>query len=545
MIPPFGTNPPSGPVSPYESDLSARAVSNDPRESWYLTFPSKLAPKQVLQILRSALGGDLWQSFMLCQLMLDTWPMFAKCAHELRTAVSQTKFEVKPFTVPGAEPTKSAKEKADLVAMAMQSFAPDPFTDEKEFTGLVYHLTDPILNGTAIEEIIWREPQEAGNGRWVRLPRAASFVHPRHFTWGNDGRILLFDEEKTRYDWAPYGLGRRAFVPDPDKFICGQFLRSGGALGAGFMRPLAWYWSAMVFNKEWMLTFAQKYGQPFLDIAYKPGMNEAEMAKLEDFASKAGNQGYLLHPEGSEVNIHPAGSLGPDNAQRHIKDEANEQCQLLLLGQTATTTPTPGKLGNDTQHGKVRREYVEMAAGWTAANPLKQFARQIVRVNYGEETEVPEFVSDFTEAASPADVAQTWNNRLSSGLPFDAEEYYKENSTKMPEPGDLIVVKGFIGRMGENDLTVEVGPQPLPAPEPGEPGQGQGNLPNRAAGEPSEPSDIKAIIKAATREELKELRRLIVVAKEAPHQNGELAAVHAKVADIAARRLRSVTPGKS
>lgn len=512
ILPPFGTNPPRGPVNRYELDLGERAIHADPREAWYLTLPSKLSPKQVLQILRSALGGDLWQSFMLTQLMLDSWPMFAKCSHELRMAVSQVKFVVQADGEEGTDPTPEATEKAALVARAINGFAPNPFTDEVEFSGMVYHLTDPILNGMAIEELLWKEAEEYQPGAWQRLPRAAAFVHPRNYTFTNDGQVVLFDQNFSRRltEFNLLGIGREALRADPDKFICGQFLRSGAALGAGFMRPLAWYWSAMVFNKEWMLRHAQRYGNPFLDITYKPGLSQKEMDDLETFAQKAGNQNFILHPEGSVINVHPAQSLGPDNAQREIKREADEACQLLLLGQTATSTPTPGKLGNDEQHGKVKREYVEMLAGWTAKNPLKQFARAVVRVNYGNETYVPNIIPDFTEAADPLKVAQTWGSRLMTGLPFSAEEYYEENSCKMPEPGDLVVVNGVMGRMGETNEVVEVGPVEM--------------------------EEEGAVVQSATKEELAELRGLLVKAQEAKYPNGELRAVHEKIRLINQRR---------
>lgn len=514
LLPPFGNNPPSGPVSVTESDLSRRLVASDPRESWYLTLPTKLAPKQVVQILRSALGGDLWQQFMLSQLMLDTWPRFAKCAHELRMAVAMVKFVVKPVSLPGKEPTPAALAKADLVSRAMQSFAPDPFSDEGGWQDLVYHLSDPIINGIAMEELHWKEAEEWSPGKWQRVLRACSFVHPRHFTFTNQGRMVVFTSDYGRQTmFSPFG-GPAAYYPDADKFLCGKFVRSGSALAAGFMRPLAWYWAAKMFNKEWMLQFAQRYGNPFLEIEYEKGMQSDELDKLEDFAKEAGSSNYLMHPTGSTSKIHPAQSLGADNPQVHIDRVADEACAELLLGQAATTTPVPGKLGNDDQHGKVKREYVEMLAAWVAATPLKQLARALVRVNYGEETEVPEMVADFTESPDPQKVASTWSSRLATGLPFVAEEYYAENSCRQPKPGDLVVCQGVIGHMGEHGDTVEVGPRE---------------------------EDEEEAVRAATPTELRQLRSLLVAAKNAPHPNGEAKAVQAMLRELVNRRRAGIT----
>ena len=53
ILPPFGTNPPRGPLADAQADLSARTIIGDPRELWYLSLPSKLTPRQVLIRSRS------------------------------------------------------------------------------------------------------------------------------------------------------------------------------------------------------------------------------------------------------------------------------------------------------------------------------------------------------------------------------------------------------------------------------------------------------------------------------------------------------------
>src|SRR5574343_134795 len=54
---------------------TVRVITSDPRDMWYLALPAKLLPKQVEQIKRSGLGGDIWQQWQLCDLMADSWPM--------------------------------------------------------------------------------------------------------------------------------------------------------------------------------------------------------------------------------------------------------------------------------------------------------------------------------------------------------------------------------------------------------------------------------------------------------------------------------------
>ena len=131
ILPPFGTNPPNRPLEEYDTALEDRSITNDPRELFYLALPSRLTPAQVTMILRSAQGGDVWQQHQLYLLMQDSWPMFRKCDHELRDAASSVQYVARAYAEEGREPTKQAKEKADLVNRCFKNMKPDRFTDER------------------------------------------------------------------------------------------------------------------------------------------------------------------------------------------------------------------------------------------------------------------------------------------------------------------------------------------------------------------------------------------------------------------------------
>jgi phage gp29-like protein len=321
-------------------------------------------------------------------------------------------------------------------------------------------------------------------------------------------------------------------MPDPNKFLCAQFKsRSGSSLGNGLMRPLAWYWSAIVFNREWMLEVAQKYGSMFLDMTYKPGTPQAEVDKMNSFLNKAAIRGWMTHVEGSVINVTPAAAMGPDNPQVHIIKAADEACQLLLLGQTATTSPTPGKLGNDQSHMEVKREHIERIAKWISPSVLtNQFSRAIVRVNYfGTQnpfavvTEIPSVDADFTEATDPLTEAQRDQIFLTAEVPLGEEEFYKRHNLAMPEPDDRVIVGGKVGTMDEikQEAADALAAQQQPKLD--------------ANGKPmTQPQDDplrKAVAKAST-EDVQELHRLIVAAKQAKHMNGELEAVEIKIKQI-------------
>lgn len=458
-LPPFGTNPPRMPETRANTELGLRQIRSDPREAWYLALPQKMQPKHVAMILRAALGGDLWQQWQLQTLMLDAWPMFRKCSHELRDAVARTKFKVRPHCIEGQEPTQDALDRAELVSRALDSFAPNPFTDEAGFRDMVYDMTDAVLSGLTMVEVIWNEPQRRGS-TWERLPRASSWVHPRHFTFDNNGQIVIYDDFYKRLQYPVPGSGKMLWgdKPDPDKFLTAQYRsRSGSALGSGLMRPLGWYFSAVMYNRDWMFSSAQRYSTPFIEATYSNAMaqNQAELDQLENFISGGLSNGYIMHREGTTITVHSPPAPGAENHQKTLMTSADEACMFLLLGQSSTTKGTAGTLGNEQGRTDVKRERVEAVAQWVCDGPLHQFCRAILRVNYGNEDHCPTIEADFTEVPDPMKEAQTSSIFMNSGVPMVAKDFYAKHNLTQPKSGDLVLVRGQLGKLGSTETVID------------------------------------------------------------------------------------------
>jgi len=425
--------------------MSDRLMSGDPRgDSWFVYLPEKLEPKQVMNILRASLAGDLWQLWSLSQLMMRSWPMLRKCSHELRGAVAQTKFQVHPYCEDGQEPSAKAKEKADLVKRAFASFRPQMGSDEKDFRGLIYDITDMVLLGVSVNEIVWHEV------KGELLPRASAWVNPRHFVFTHDGKMTVQPIKKGKsFDvmrWNNSGKGEPVEIDDT-KFLVAQYQsQSGSVLGCGLIPVVAWWWAAMVFNREWMLSYAQKFGTPFKFLTYRAGSTQEEIDQLEAYAQKADGASHLIAPEGTAATVTPPGRMGADNAHVNIRRQADEEVQMLFLGQTSTTTATPGKLGNDDSKMDVRREKIEEITSCVDA-VLEGFARTIIRVNYGDEDDCPTVKADFSEPLKHMEAAQMVATLMGTGLPFNADDIYKLVGQKMPEAGDLVVKQGTLGTM--------------------------------------------------------------------------------------------------
>ena len=528
VLPPFGTNPPNHVIQ--TGEMTERLIVNDPRELWYLSLPSKLTPQQVLQILRSGLGGDIWQQWQLLSLMMDSWPRFRQVAHQLREPVSQATFKVVPYCEDGEEPTDSASERASLVRRSFQSFKPNQFTDEEGFEGSVYDATDAVLIGLTLQEGLWQKVKSPKHGiEW--MPRALAWVHPRHYTFGNGGVVAVWDQDFNR-QYSDLARVNPAVTPDGRKFICSQFKsRSGSALGAGLMRPLAWWWSGMVFGREWRLKNAQVFGAPFVDVTYKPTMTPSEKAGLEAQIQAGLANRYILHVEGSVVTVSPAQPTGSSNSQKELQDDADRQCTELLLGQEGTTKTMPGSLGGkDESKQETKQERVKGVAKWVAQSMLTQLSRAILLMNYGEDSECPNIMPDFTEIENPMEAAQRMQTICGPGMPpFVADDVYEALKMSKPEPGDQVIYGGKVGLLGDTEQEIDPNPKPQPNPylddsfnDTGkEKGQYSVNASRRRMKSEGRVNRLRGLLSQASDKDIKQLTELVKAAESATHQNGE------------------------
>lgn len=551
ILPPFGTEWPNFLVNPPKKalkDLGTRLINGNPFDSWYLTLPAKLQPQQVLNILRSAQGGDVWQLAQLDDLCLTMWPMYKKCTCELQEAVSSVKFDVHPYCEEGEEPTDSAAEKADFVRRCFNQMSPNPGNDERDLRGTIYHLAHVLLMGVGMQEIIWNEPKRGPNG-WERTPRATVYVHPRHFTYTQNGFLTVFDENYARYEFEP--IGAHQFAPDPDRFIVAQYYsHMSSPLSAGLLRPLGIWMSIYIFNREWMLNFAQKHGSPFMDMTYKAGTPREEIDTMQQFLANGASRGYVMHQEGTVINVHPPMAMGTENPQRHLSEEADKQCQLLILGQTLTTDMPDSGVGSyaaSQTHAEVRGDRIESLARWVAGSPLTQFAKAILRVNYGDDSECPNIVPDFVKSLTAQEKAALVQAFGNSPLPFLAEEVYKMLNMTVPEDGDKTIKQGKLGELGPTDDEISaIGLQGVEEVDQQlEMQEQQAKIAKKYATKPgankkpAKASELRRILSQATPEDLAELSELVVKAKSASHANGELQAVQVKIEHIKERRFQT------
>ena len=464
------------PAAPVQAPNDGRQIRSTPYDSAFLQLPDKLTPRQVLQILRAALAGDAMQMNRLSNLMMRSWPMLRKCSHELREPCSNTRFVVKPYSVgKGEAPTKSALDKADLIRRAMANFAPaQDDSNERGWNGMIYDAGDAMLGGISTTELLFHPPMDWGAGI-EKLPRAACWANPRHFTFTSDGKLLLATPSVGVNTFAEFTNSQTAGKSlDPKSFVVGKFKsQSGSVLAEGFIAPLALYWAAMKFCYEPMLIAAQNFGAPYVDVTHAQGMSLDQINNLIDNIEKGLSNRVIAHVEGSVVTMSPGAHAASQNPQMDIVKLSDQYCCELLLGTEATTKKSTNTMNGDSQNSpqdKTKNERVRGLANWCSTEFLPHFVEAVLYQNYGTTAaalvEKPTIEPDFTQPLTAQEKGMVMTALANCKTPLTIEDYYDMVGASVPEEGDKVInpSTGEIGLIGSTEEDYDVSQVQPPAP---------------------------------------------------------------------------------
>jgi phage gp29-like protein len=419
------------------------------RERWTSLLRQGITPERVEQILRGAFAGNLLYQWELFDIMEDTWPMLQKALNELKRSVERMTFAPIPYSI-GKDISPLAAKKKDLLSTALKSFRPQITEDENEPGGMIYDLCDAIGKGISVQEILW-EPRKTADGLAI-LPRCTKWVHPIHYGY-RAGEIGL--------KLCPDGMGGLWIDFPANKFLIGiSKAKSGHPIGGGLLRCLAAFWIASNFSWEWVINLAQMFGIPIRWATYDPTKPNL-LDDLEDMLINLGSAGWAAFPTGTTLELKEAVQRAADNPQAYILEVADLMCNILILGQTLTTTV--GKSGSRALgevHASVRQDIIEYYAHWVAKMLRYQFIPALMLLNFGHNDEDPDLIPDINEPTDGKAMAERDQIlTVDMGLPVGRKWLYDRHEIPMPEEGDeIFIAKPITGAQPPKDAGGAVDP---------------------------------------------------------------------------------------
>jgi len=280
-----------------------------------------------------------------------------------------------------------------------------------------------ILYGYHPVEVLW---QKQGDNLTIKKLIGK---HPRRFIFTPRRELRLL---------TPSSMIEGEAVPDR-KFIVYTYGDSDNPYGRGLGQKLWWpVWFKKHGIKFWMI-FLEKFGMPTTWGKYPPGTLKPEQDKLMAAVNAIQSDTGIVTPDNMDIGFLEASRAGTVT-HNQLCEYMDRQISKAVLGQTASTEGTAGKMGNEWTQGEVRQEIIEADADLSDGCLNETLIRWIVDLNFNDVTDYPKLV---TYARPKPDLKEqsAIDKTLACdiGLPIGVSYFYATYGIPEPEPGEVLV----------------------------------------------------------------------------------------------------------
>lgn len=293
-----------------------------------------------------------------------------------------------------------------------------------------------VLKGYAVSEIMWDYSEGDISIRAMkhRAQRRFRFDLKEHL------RLLTAEDGLDGIDLTeahPRKFQTFTFGDEPET-----------SYGVGLGRELYWPWWFKKNGIKFWLMFCERFGSPTGLGKYPRGASPGEKATLLNALDTIRSSSSVIIPEGMEIALLEAAKSGSASTQSELVRYMDEQISICILGQTATTQGTPGRLGNDNAQEQVRDDLVKADADALTESLNAQVVRWLVDYQFPGHGRYPQM---WIRAGAEADL-----NKLA------------ERDKSLREGGVLFKKSYYVGSYGLKSDEFEVeettaGPETKPA----------------------------------------------------------------------------------
>ena len=386
-------------------------------------------PATAESILAGAWGGDMRETRNLFISACDTWDRLADNMRTVENALIAAPFEFQPFASPDGTVSDSAKEKAELVDYALKQLRPDPANMEVGRDGLLRILARASIVGVGVAELVWHNQLQDWNGQQWILPKYAVNVGARWYGYPTIPGGLKFRNQSGAWENFP----KLRFLP--------QVVSATDAhpSQAGRFRTLVKYYCWNVYAGKWLMEYTQRFGTPFRWATY-PERSAQVKTQLLEMLGRLGSSGYGAFPEGTKLELLESSKGASELPQDMVLRISNQACDIVIRGETASNgSEGAGGLGNTgAVFSGVKREAMQGYCN-DACVTLQKFAEYVIRVNYGELTEVPTVVCEIPEPVDAKMNAERDRILIEAGMKFPVKWWHQRHDVPQPAEDEEVV----------------------------------------------------------------------------------------------------------
>ena len=315
----------------------------------------------------------------------------------------------------GATSTDQDQVVADYVSQVLEDCNFDQARQE---------ILKAILFGFYNIEIIWK----VENGNLVISKLIGK--HPRRFVFNAERELRLLTLQN---------MIEGEVLPDR-KFITFTYGDSDNPYGRGLGQRIWWpVWFKKNGIKFWMI-FLEKFGMPTVKGKYPSGTDKAMQDRLMEAIEAIQTDTGIKIPDSMDIEFLEAARAGTVSYET-LCEYMDKQISKAVLGQTASTEGTPGKLGNDKSQDDVRQEIIEADADLLDGCLNDSLIKWIVDLNFPGVNIYPK-IKTYAHA-KPDLTAQSVIDKtliVDIGLPVAKSHLYETYGIPVPQEDDDLVV---------------------------------------------------------------------------------------------------------
>ncbi len=391
------------------------------RDRWSSYPSSGLTPQKLARIFKEADGGDIYRQAELFEEMEEKDTHLFSEIQTRKNAVHGLDYDIQPFS-------ESAEDRkiADFVADCIFNLA--------HFDDAVLDLLDAIGKGYSLCEVLWSTDggkAVIGGLSWIHAKKAVFYDRGGNM-WAKSVEVpkIITEAEPIYGETMP-----------PFKLVYHRYkARSGYDTRAGVLRVCAWMYLFKNYAlKDWV-AFAEVFGMPLRLGKYDPGASREDKDALVAAIRSLGSDAAGIISKNTEIEFVEAVQKGGTQIIYDVLAEfCDKQVSKAILGQTATTEGTPGRLGNEDAQDKVRHDLIKADAESLAKTIRFQVVRPLVGYNFGWDRPLPWFSLQYEPPEDLEKLSKVYVNLSNLGFPLASRHVSERFKVPLPEEGEEIL----------------------------------------------------------------------------------------------------------
>jgi phage gp29-like protein len=422
------------------------------RDRWS-DYPSGgLTPQTLATIFKEADMGDVRRQAELFEEMEEKDGHLFSEMQTRKNAVHGLDYEIAPYS-------ESAEDKR------IRDFVSDCILGMESFDGAMLDLLDAIGKGYSLAELLWTiDGGRAVIGRisWIHAKKALFYERGAANMWAKSyetPRILTEAEPFNGEAMPPFKLVYHRYKA-----------RSGYDTRAGILRVCAWMYLFKNYAlKDWV-AFAEVFGMPLRLGKYDSGASKEDKDALRAAIYSLGADAAGIISKNTEIEfVEAIKNAGTNNIYETLANFCDKQMSKAVLGQTATTEGTPGKLGNEDAQDLVRHDLIKADAESLSGAVRMQIIRPLVGYNFGWDKSLPWFRILYERSEDLKQLMTVYKGASEIGQPISQEHVSERFKIPLPKKGETVlrpsVAPGAGTLDGSSPLAAKYRPQARFLPE--------------------------------------------------------------------------------